>query len=206
MVDVGAHIGYHTLNAARSVAPGGRVYAFEPIPSTAEILNKNVEVNGYSAIVQVVQKAVSDSSGRMEIYYRDARLTGMATLISPRYLGRAFSTLSVETTSLDAFFSRIGWPSVDLVKIDVEGAEVRVLKGMSELARRNPGLKILAEIHDGMGVMVEELAGILASFGFTKIRLWHEHKGEEILLEKLELLPQVLRPPFVDKMLCERGQ
>jgi FkbM family methyltransferase len=142
MLDVGAHIGYFSLLAARRIGATGRVWSFEPDPANRASLVKNLEVNGMSDRAQVVPLAVTASVGESHLY-RVPGDTGSSTV----YAGRLVrgDPLAVGTTSLDAWARSQDWPRVDLVKIDVEGAECAVLAGMSELVSRNPGIVVVLE-------------------------------------------------------------
>src|SRR5262245_18954658 len=68
VVDLGAHIGYFTLMSARLVGPNGRVYAFEPSPSSFLMLRKNISANGYDDRVSAVAEAVADAPGRARLH------------------------------------------------------------------------------------------------------------------------------------------
>jgi FkbM family methyltransferase len=143
VIDVGAHVGYYALLAARQVGPQGKVYAFEPEPANYALLLKNIELNGYGNIV-AAGEAVSNR-------------VGPATLFLTRLDSGRHSTyhhglpekgsVAVETTTLDAFLEAEGWPKVDLVKVDVEGAEWDVLEGMEQLLRKSEGLKLILEFN-----------------------------------------------------------
>src|SRR5215472_16112105 len=66
--DIGAHIGILTLAAAKRVGPKGRVYAFEPTPETAQVLERHVALNGWQDRVEVVSEVASDSDGTVAFY------------------------------------------------------------------------------------------------------------------------------------------
>jgi FkbM family methyltransferase len=167
VVDVGAHVGYYTLLAAKQVGPTGKVYAFEADLDNHEILLKNIGINGYNNVV-TVQIAVSDRSGRSTLY-----LTALDSGRHSMYhhgLPERGST-SVETTTLDSFLESEDWPRVDLMKIDVEGAEVTVLDGMTSLMERNADLKLIIEfnpvlLQDG-GVTPIDFLEKLSSHGWS---------------------------------------
>jgi len=116
--DVGAHIGYYTLLFSRLVGPEGRVVAFEPSPRNLPVLRWHVARNG-CANVQVEAVAVSDETGAA----RFAAGTGSGT-------GRLAEsgTVEVRTIRLDDYVDA-GGPMPDVLKIDVEGAELAVLRG-----------------------------------------------------------------------------
>ena len=167
VVDIGAHIGYFTLMAAQKVGPTGKVYAFEPDPSNYNILVENISLNEYGSVVPV-QKAVCDTPGTASFFLH---MDTVAHSLYPKTLGRGKSTISVETTSLDHFFEHDGWPSVHIIKMDVEGAEAAALAGMTKLLERNPTvylfLEFIPQIQQNAGTNPRELLEKLRELDFT---------------------------------------
>ena len=135
VVDVGAHIGYYTLLFAKLVGPAGRVLAFEPYPATHLLLQRNVGENGYANVV-IQRQAVADVPGRMALHVSGADW-------GHHLYGPGNQTLEVDVVKLDDAIPPDA--AVDFLKIDVEGAEAQVLRGMSELLRRSPRMKMLTE-------------------------------------------------------------
>jgi FkbM family methyltransferase len=142
--DVGAHRGLATVLLAAAVGPRGRVFAFEAHPSNARRLKKRVR--DCAAQIVVENLAISDgSSPTLELfagrYKRSAEWT-----VAPRTPGRP--ELSVPAACLDDYFE--GGPALNVVKIDVEGAESQVLAGMTRILKEvRPALFI--EFHDDAG-------------------------------------------------------
>ena len=203
-VDVGAHVGYYTLLASRAVYPGGHVYAFEPDPKTWAFLNQNITENNFTEKTTLINIAVSAEIGQGQLFA--GRRDGLTNsiLFTPGVVERY---ITCQTTTLDAFFAKQGWPSVDLIKIDVEGAEHMILRGMRELSARNPELKLVVEFGpnnlQGDGVSAEQFFATLSDLGFLSISM---------IFEELELLnipqdiPVLLRRcgnAFVN-LLCEK--
>lgn len=150
VIDVGADIGYYTLLLARLVGPSGKVLAFEPIPAAKAYLDFNVELNHLDA-VQTFPVALFDKSG--EALLEDPL---RASRINPGKKTAAGNDIAVSLVVLDESWPTYGIERVDFVKIDVEGAELNVLKGMEHTLRMfHP--HILVEIH----------ASPLGNFGFT---------------------------------------
>jgi FkbM family methyltransferase len=143
VIDVGAHVGHYTLMAARIVGPRGRVYAFEAEPENYRILRKNVELNGYTNVT-CIPKAVADRAGIMTLYVSHQGNDRHTVINDPRA-----TTLSnrceVETISLDEFVESAGWPRIDVLKMDIEGAEPLAVAGMSKLLARNESLSLVIE-------------------------------------------------------------
>ena len=188
VVDVGANIGLHTLNMARIVGNTGQVFAFEPDPSNFKILEKNVKVNNYQNII-LEQKAVGDKHGRTTLYQSDN--PGMHRIFPQTK--QAKCQVQVELTSLDKYFidSNLA-DKINFIKIDVEGLEFSVLKGMKNILKNNKKIKILFEFMPKntmeAGFTPIELLNYLTSYDFklfcidesTK-KLLHVSNNEEIL-------------------------
>ena len=174
VVDIGAHIGYFTLIAARKVGSNGRVYAFEPAPANYEILIRNIALNECHNVT-AVPKAVCDTEGTTSFYIH---MDTVAHSLYPTTLGRGKSTISVETTSLDRFFEQEGRPPVNLVKMDIEGAEAAALAGMKKLIERNETvylfLEFVPQIQRNAGTDPRELLGRIRELGF-EIQVVNNH-------------------------------
>lgn len=147
--DVGANIGFFTILCSRLVGPQGRVYAFEPIPQNLATLRHNVALNGLGNVT-IVEKALSSSTGTAEMFvspwsaFHSLNVEG-ATKQEDH--GPDVGEVTVQTVTLDEFLRGEGVRAPDLVKIDVEGAELIVLAGMRETLRSVKPL-LLCELHD----------------------------------------------------------
>ena len=137
--DLGANIGFFTIIAARLVGPQGRVLAFEPLPDNVRWLRHNIALNAFGH-VEVIEAAV----GAQE---RTARLEGGGAGV--------WATLSddgehrVRMVRLDDGIADGSLPVPDVVKMDVEGAELQALEGMREtLADHRP--TVIVEVHGTM--------------------------------------------------------
>jgi FkbM family methyltransferase len=182
-VDVGAHLGYYTLLFKIKVRESGKVFAFEPDPYYFGLLKRALLANGMDAGIFIYQMAVWDKNGTATFFLD--QYGGTSNLFKPTIYG---GSITVETITLDTFFEKLGWPNVDLIKIDVEGAELAVLSGMEELNRRNKSLRLIVEFvaKRPSGVQPEEFFNTLQRFGFTKIFAIEKpslRKPEEILQE-----------------------
>lgn len=125
-VDVGAFAGIYTLLACRA-NPKLAAVAVEPNPTAARMLRRNIQINRIEDRVTVSSNALSDTPGRA--YLAIPSDTTAASLLTPR---TAYRTVEVDVTTGDAL---IGTRPVDLVKIDVEGLEPQVLRGMEQNIR-----------------------------------------------------------------------
>ncbi len=141
-IDAGANVGFFTLLGAKAVGPAGKVYAFEPEPHTFSFLSRNVILNGLYW-VKAENRALSDKTGKAPLFTsNDANVIGGHTLLStPQRL--AGPSVEVETITLDDFLKDDN--HVDVMKIDVEGAELYILDGMKKVIAANPQIKIVME-------------------------------------------------------------
>lgn len=129
-LDVGAHKGYFSLMLARLVGFEGRVVAFEAHPENAQMLRRNVKLNGYADVVEVENLAISDTSeGKATLHAGRRSASAEWTIITEAdSKGRpAKPAIAVGQTTLDDYFG--SEDHIDFIKIDVEGAEARVLAG-----------------------------------------------------------------------------
>ena len=182
IVDVGAHVGYFTLIAAKLVGSSGQVFAFEPDPINSGLLMKNIELNGY-ANIEVTTSALSSKSGNSTLY-RTSLDSGRHSLY--RHDIPVVETVEVETTTLDEFLESRNWPAIGLVKMDVEGSEPEVLAGMKRLLERSENIKLILEFNipilKNAGTEPAELLETLMQKGF-RVSYIDETKGAILLPE-----------------------
>lgn len=140
--DIGANIGFVTLQMAKIIGSTGHVFAFEPDGKNVEVLRKNRKINDYGKIMTIDHTAISDSCGYAD-FYLSAKSNLGALSKNSHCSGK---TERVQIVTLDVFFSHMQLP--DFYKMDVEGHEVNVLNGMHEVAKwSKSGTKILMEVH-----------------------------------------------------------
>jgi FkbM family methyltransferase len=174
VVDIGANIGYYALLGAKLVGEEGKVFAIEPVVENIEILKKNILLNNYSNI-EVFKLAIGDKNQEGEIYLSE--YSNLASLIDRKKFetGEKIKKEKVKIVTLDKFLE--DKPLPDLVRMDVEGYEYEVIKGMENLLKTKKSFKIFAEIHlDNSPESKErifEILDILAHYGFKlKIGVW----------------------------------
>jgi FkbM family methyltransferase len=164
VVDIGAHVGYFTLLFSSLVGPRGRVLAFEPDPQNVEILRRNVARRG-AGNVEVVGQAVSDFDGRAKLYR-----TPLSMGHSLHSVKQNLDQVIVDVGTLDGVLERRGIETLRFVKIDVEGAEPDVLRGMRRLAAGAPDLVLVLEFKPALlaarGYRPAALLELLAEMGF----------------------------------------
>jgi len=169
-LDIGANVGFFSLLAAKAVGPEGKVYAFEPAPKARTALRRNLALN-HIQNVMVVAAALSDGPGRAALFLDARNNSGASSLNRSPHSGES---VEVELDTYDRFASQNALPVPALVKLDVEGAEVKVLRGMQALlAGPNPPPVVL-EVSEWslkqMGSSKEELFALMRSHSY-KARL-----------------------------------
>ena len=182
--DVGANIGVYSLLSAKYVGEHGAVHAFEPTPETFAHLCTNVELNGFMHIC-LNQLAVAEKSGMSMLYLYEQN--GMNSLAAQDWTGKPLGQVMVKTISLDEYVSAKDLPRVDLLKIDVEGAELSVLKGAyGLLSEANPPV-VVCEFADkttaNFGYKAISIRDFLETIGYRFYR-WNSKTGSLILEPK----------------------
>lgn len=146
-VDVGANEGFYTIYAARKIGAQGRVFSIEPSPREQSWLEQNISTNQLSN-VQLIPLALADNQGNDILKLADAEHNGQNTLGNFGYKGVTCSErVEVELTTLDLLRRSGGIPKIDVIKIDVEGAEYKVLKGANQTIKKDRPV-ILIELFD----------------------------------------------------------
>jgi FkbM family methyltransferase len=138
VVDVGAHFGYFTVLFARKVGKSGRVYAFEPDPTTFSFLERNTK---RFENVACVKAAVVDRNATVTLY-RSKKSSHNSLWV--RNAGESNGSVAVKTAPLDEV---LGDAVADFVKIDTEGCELEVLDSMTRLLERSPNITLLVELN-----------------------------------------------------------
>ena len=169
-LDVGANVGAYSVLLGQWVGASGRVYAFEPSRAAFRGLARHVSLNAQDGVVRVVGAAVSDVDGDANLIVADT--AGESRLAGPTEMG---ATTSVPTTTIDAFCRREGiQPS--FIKIDVEGAELAVLRGARHTIHRGG---------DELALFVELHPSIWRLIGVTRADFEAELDGQRLAVEPL---------------------
>jgi FkbM family methyltransferase len=178
-VDVGANIGYFTLLGAHVVGPSGRVVAVEAHGGLFDILRRNVVMNGHRDIVTLWRRAAWSEPARLKFHQRvnygaNSSLGGVSS-DGLADLGDAEDVVEVEAAPLDDLLAGVG--RVNVVKVDVEGAEVRALAGLQHTIAANPDITIMFEWSPEqlrqVGSEPAQLIDVLAGYGLS-LRLLEE--------------------------------
>ena len=132
-IDIGSAAGWFSLLASPIVGENGKIIAFEPNPTRFKMIKRSADLNGFSNII-VSDKALGEKE---ETAFIGGRCTGEISN----------EGIPINTTTLDCFLAEREINKVDLVKMDIEGMELKALKGMTETIQNNPQIKIICELH-----------------------------------------------------------
>lgn len=155
--DIGANIGWYSLLAARAVGDSGKVVAFEPSLSNAFMLQENVATNSL-ANVTVIPAAVTDEDG-WATFFDHGSLMGRLSRDAADVQASHIRSSVVPVLALDSWIAAADQPPPTVLKIDVEGAEVGVLRGMTETLQSGRPTLII-ELHDTRAEVAEALDGV----------------------------------------------
>ena len=173
-IDVGAHIGFFTMQMAAAVGPGGRVDAFEPLDSNADLLERSIAENGFGDRVRFQRAAAGAAPGTATLTFPAETLnSGGAYLLrdgTAALMGNRKKT--VPLVALDALELR---RPVRFIKMDVEGAEPQVLRGAARILAEDKPV-ILSELHPtqldrASGVTAAEFLAQIAALGYRAHRV-----------------------------------
>jgi FkbM family methyltransferase len=173
MIDAGANEGAYTIYAAARVGPVGRVMAIEPSPRELERLRANLELNN-AANVTVVPAALAERPGHVELQIAEEAHAGQNTFGSFIYAGVGSSgRVSVTTTTIDLLVDEYGLDRVDVIKLDLEGAEERALRGARQTLHRFRPLLILEAAEASLarqGGSAAAVSSLLAEDGYRILK------------------------------------
>ena len=143
--NIGANVGVVTLQLANWTGPTGKVIAFEPNPYANNLLKRNIRLNHLDSRVEVLDLAVGDTAGWLTLHVMGT--DGMARLQEPNPVMHATEPVRVKATTLDIFVRARGLIP-DWIVMDVEGWELAVLRGASDLLGENRArIEVVAEFH-----------------------------------------------------------
>ncbi len=145
VVDIGANIGYYALLESRLIGESGRVYAIEPSPANIELLRRNIGLNGYTNI-DTYELAIGDTNGYAPMYMtKQSNLNTLRDIAGTEKEGYFTRETRVRVMTLDEFLKDKRYPS--LIRMDVEGYEYQVIRGMKDILSRKLPLTIFIEFH-----------------------------------------------------------
>ncbi len=195
VIDIGANVGFFTKRFARWVSDGGFVIAVEPEASNFRQLLRNLDNSGTAAVVRTVQGVAAEHSGMLKL------------AVNPIHPGDhkiALEGVDVTAFTIDEMVRKEPSARVCLMKIDVQGAEERVLRGAQKTIQRDHPA-ILVEMDDEalrqMGSSAERVVTWLMDFGYVIQRLGKNSRMDQIPLA--EALRMCRNGRYVDLLFVE---
>ena len=187
--DVGAHIGLVTMPMSKAVAPGGKIYAFEPSIANLQTLKNHIALNNIENVT-TIHSLVGNSVRDRVTFYESPSISGMNTCAPIKNI-RQYNQTTQQQTSLDEFCLKYRLLP-HIIKIDVEGFELAVLEGAKELLTRIKP-KIFLSVHPqhlaSLGRSPEELKAFLSGVNYT-ISDMDGKKIDRFTLNEYLLTPQ----------------
>ncbi|HJT47447.1 MAG TPA: FkbM family methyltransferase [Nitrososphaeraceae archaeon] len=190
VVDVGAHIGKYSIIASKYVGQSGQVIAIEAHPGNLEVLNRNIKLNGLTNVI-ALHYVVYSKETKIKLYLpgQESHYTIYNTVISSRQNAREDTFVEVNANTLDKILEQNGISDseVNWMKIDVEGAELEVLKGASNILSNSMDIVIFLEIHniENGKNLYEPIMDLLEKHNF-KVEFEHTYDSGEkhVILHK----------------------
>jgi FkbM family methyltransferase len=165
--DIGGHFGQYTVAAGRKVGAEGSVHVFEPGAVQDRYLRRNIEINSLTNVT-VANVALSDQPGELALHTPSFGDIGKSQLVDPEQDAAA---VRVPVTTLDEYCAQNGITRIDVVKVDVEGAEFGVFKGAARVMLEFPPRAIFYESVDSLceafNHTPEEMHTHLEAAGYT---------------------------------------
>lgn len=180
-IDVGANVGVYTLLAAEKIKKG-KIYSFEPVSTVVDILYQNVRINHLEDRVTIIDKVVSDHTGQEMFVIQE--ISEYSHISSDQTL----KVKPVPSIKLDDFFKLKKISFIDVVKIDVEGAEMKVLKGLEKYLRLGKVRNLIVELNrrnSFYGTNSNQIIDYLKKLNFKVYKL-----DERINLEEIKYISQ----------------
>lgn len=180
--DIGANAGFFSLLASKKCK---QVFAFEPLPANLRRIARNIEINGLRN-VSVIAKAVGDREGTATLYVPESDNSGLASL---NQMAGA-KAIEVPMITLDRFVLSQKLARVDVIKIDIEGAEIMAFEGARELLSRADAADVIFEAHPG-----SEAAKWLRDRGYAiyEFTLQREWEARNLFASKRDIGKSIAR-------------
>lgn len=190
-VDIGANIGYFSLLAASRVGPTGRVVAVEASAEVSRRLSEHSDLNGYGTVIRLVNAAISDKRETLHFVLASSRNIGANSIVP--YDGPAESSFEMTAQPLGELLRPEELRSARVIKVDVEGAEGAVVRGMAGLlSQLRPDAEVAIEVSpDRMAALGEDAEDLMATFlhhGFHPYRLVNSYDPGDY--------PEAIRQPL----------
>jgi len=187
-LDVGACFGWYSVLLSRAVGERGQVHAFEPVRPNFECLADNITLNG-STNVRLNNVALGDRPGRLELFLPHE---GVSASFQPHSSISKCTVLETDVTTLDSYTEQAGLIRLDFLKADIEGAELRLLKGGHKtLQRFKPTLLLEIQAHSTrlFGHEPTEVFNFLEDLGYSANYLAQDGTLTPVDMGRFDFLP-----------------
>jgi len=155
ILDIGAYHGIYALVAA-SISPGKKVYAFEPVKESFNKLMRNIRLNNFP--IKAFNCAISDKDGVAEFYNIDSSANLIGSLNKESFTqSEKLVMQTMPVRSVGSIMKEFNLPKIDLIKLDVEGHELDVLRGMFDYLKRDKPSLILEVLNEENALRINDL-------------------------------------------------
>ena len=201
VLDIGAHIGYYTLISAKIIGESGKVFSFEANPANYAILKKNIEVNGYHNVT-AIETAISDFQGNAKLFFERSSNTRWSSIYNIHGEGKY---IDVGVSTVDEILKDYTG-SINFIKLDIEGAEMAALRGLTNILNKNREIKIVVEFRPSIliraGIVPQEFLDYFATNGFQLFYADEVH--DQILPAGQEEIIKFCDKYLAANLLCKR--
>ncbi len=171
IVDVGGNFGWFACQLRMTMPSGGQLHVFEPVPAARKELIKNLDLNPRPDVVtRVSDLCLSDAAGEVTLHVPRSQGSAFASMARQNHPGDV-DKFAARATTLDEYCKSHGIQNIDLLKIDVEGAELKVLEGARTVLSADRKPVILVESYPPMarafGYGVRDVIAYIISLGYT---------------------------------------
>ena len=170
VIDVGAYVGWYSLLSGKLVGQKGKVYAFEPSPTYLKRFIDNIKLNNLRNI-KTFNLAVSNKNSNVS-FYQAGSGSSIIKQAAELHIGKKIKQIQVKSITLNTFVAKEKISRINLIKIDVEGWELQVLKGASNILKKKNAPTLMVEVIDGqwkkwIPSTADALFIYLKSFGYV---------------------------------------
>jgi len=181
VIDAGTSSGISAMYFAKRIGPAGKLICLEPDPNAIEILSENIMINNLENVI-LLKKGISDRSGRESLLISNVG----ASRISEGFGEECKPVISIEAVTLDEVIRQYSLNKVDFVKMDIEGAEVKIVEDLTSLLATQPELIIaIASYHEYSGRKASSwIQDIGKEYKNIEIKTVYPHHETTFLLNK----------------------
>ena len=168
-LDIGANVGWFSLHIARALNPQDRViYALEPVKGSYDVLTANIALNGLGKVIRAFNLGAGDRPG--QLHFSVPKSTPGAASMIDLHPDWPSEQQVCSVTTIDAFLAEQAADKIDLLKCDVEGAELMVMQGATRLLSQDRPvllLEVLRKWSRAFGYHPNDLISLLAQYGYA---------------------------------------